>query len=502
MEFFAAEGIVIGKGFYIAKGAMFLIVINITKREKFFSVANIGRQREIAMSRQPRQDYSQPVGNDRQPKTRLSRLFVSGIGTVAFLLLGVGNAFSASQRPEVIAVISSDEGLLSPRAVCVNEKDKEIFIADSTANKVVVCDWKGMRRADFTVPSPSDLAFTADSTLLVISVNTPEIKRFDRFGTAQGILKITGLPYSDPPRFSRIAIDKRGRLYLADSSKNIIIVANAKGTYRTHFGTIDAKKRGIHFESISGLTIMKNRLYVVDGKAAKVFRFNLRGKLRMKFGERGGTPGMLSMPSSVVVDSEGDYLVLDRRRHVISRFNEDGASRGEYGGKGQSKGWFYFPEYMAMDSTGRIYVCEPKRHRVQILRCPRKEQKEKPTKKKAEEVGSLPKNAFPLAIEHKRTIVGYDSSMKFKNPLSICVDPRNNVFIVADSGNRLVSIFTLEGVLRQKLGRAVGIDSPLGVAVDAKGMIYVSQMNSQSILVIGTNGRVRETIDVKKKPDC
>ena len=73
------------------------------------------------------------------------------------------------------------------------------------------------------------------------------------------------------------------------------------------------------------------------------------------------------MPSAIAMDAAGDLYVLDTGNHRIQKFGPDGKYLATYGRQGQGPGEFYYPAWVAVDAKGFIYVTDPNNQRIQVL---------------------------------------------------------------------------------------------------------------------------------------
>lgn len=81
-------------------------------------------------------------------------------------------------------------------------------------------------------------------------------------------------------------------------------------------------------------------------------------------------------------------------------------------------------------------------------------------------------------------ITGYESNNMFGEPASLALDERSGTIYIADSKAGVIDVFTLQGVPVSQYGSGNDLKSPIGVAVDDKGCIYVSERDGGPIKVI------------------
>ena len=73
------------------------------------------------------------------------------------------------------------------------------------------------------------------------------------------------------------------------------------------------------------------------------------------------------MPSAIAADAAGNLYVLDTGNHRVQKFGPDGKYLATYGRQGQGPGEFYYPAWLAIDAKGFIYVTDPNNQRIQVL---------------------------------------------------------------------------------------------------------------------------------------
>jgi sugar lactone lactonase YvrE len=243
------------------------------------------------------------------------------------------------------------------------------------------------------------------------------------------------------------------------------------------------------------------------------------------------------MPSAIAVDGAGDLYVLDSGNHRIQKFGPDGKFLASLGRQGQGPGEFYYPAWLAIDARGFLYVSDPNNQRVQVLTpdgkdhktikgieqgvgpiflgrpgelvtgAPRMRLMMNPDEKKAE---SLPKLVKVLDLEGK-AVREFGEPVDFKNELVNSaaneviptVDGAGQVYLVFPAQNRIEK-YAADGRLLWRADRELPYSMEIrdkgevkrdggnmsirgpqlnrcagGIAVDAKGRIWVVTMTRQ-----------------------
>ena len=243
------------------------------------------------------------------------------------------------------------------------------------------------------------------------------------------------------------------------------------------------------------------------------------------------------MPSVIAVDGAGDLYVLDTGNHRIQKFGPDGKFLASLGRQGQGPGEFYYPSWLAVDDKGFLWVSDPNNQRIQVLTpdgkdhktlkvleqgsgpvflgkagelvegAPRMRLMMNPDEKKPE---SLPKLVKVLDLAGK-AVREFGEPVDFKNELVnsaandviLTVDGDGQVYLVFPAQNRIEK-YAADGRLLWRADRELPYSMEIkdkgevkrdggnmsvrgpqlnrcagGIAVDAKGRIWVVTMTRQ-----------------------
>src|SRR5208337_858378 len=201
-----------------------------------------------------------------------------------------------------------------------------------------------------------------------------------------------------------VAVDSKGRLYVADTKVGAIFVFN------TENNDVELIKHGVNakFGSIFGLAMDDNdNLFVSDGELHHVLVFDAKHKLQAGFGDgtmkdpngmaidaenrllyvadteldqvlvydadtykllrRMGTtgqnhtltdPGNFSKPTNVAVDKDGNLYVSDTYNDRVEIFDADGTFIRAFGKNGDGPGDFARPKGIAVDVDGHVWAAD------------------------------------------------------------------------------------------------------------------------------------------------
>jgi sugar lactone lactonase YvrE len=121
---------------------------------------------------------------------------------------------------------------------------------------------------------------------------------------------------------------------------------------------------GLKVETVNGVRVVHNSGSGAWGKTPKVTLEPVRTLGDVDTADENVA---FYMPSTIGVDGTGSLFVLDTGNHRIQKFGPDGKYLATYGRQGQGPGEFYFPAWLAVDAQGFLYVSDPNNQRIQVL---------------------------------------------------------------------------------------------------------------------------------------
>jgi sugar lactone lactonase YvrE len=207
-------------------------------------------------------------------------------------------------------------------------------------------------------------------------------------------------------------------------------------------------------------------------------------------GTSDGTAGQarFSEPFGIVAAPDGTIFVTDAgRAHRIRRIAPDGGvstlagnARGFVDGVGTAAA-FSTPSGLAFAPDGTLYLADTGNHAIRRITPDGK-------------VTTLAGDGMPGDAD------GRAQQARFNGPIGIAVAPDGRV-IVADTYNDRIRVIDADGTVRTLAGSGVpgaddgvadgaSFDTPTGIAVDARGMIYVADTGNGMVRIVDSNGRV------------
>jgi len=239
-----------------------------------------------------------------------------------------------------------------PIYVAVSPKG-DVYVSDRSASAIFIFSPDGVPQGRVTPPAgledwdPLGLTFDKAGNLYVADV-TPEKHR---------VLVLSPTPAAT------IRIDP------------VLARALPESILKLSFGSQGEEDGQFWFPN--GIAVdSKGRIYVADSNNGRMQAFDKDGKFLFKI-SRGMSSGDLSIPRGIAVDSENRLLIADTSRGAVQAYgiSKSAGSDSEdeplqfLGAFSSSVGdgvFFQFPNGLALDGKGQIYIADRANNRVQI----------------------------------------------------------------------------------------------------------------------------------------
>ena len=254
-----------------------------------------------------------------------------------------------------------------------------------------------------------------------------------------------------------VAFATTGDMVVCEWNANTMRVYDRSHRHLRSFGR--RGQRESRLEEPLGVTVSPdNEIFVAACHCVK--KFTLEGRFLASVGSEGSGPLQFHTPFAIAYNTTNDRVyVCDTVNNRITILNPDLTLHGSFGNKGREPGQLNMPEGIAVNSRGNILVADHLNNRVQIFDA----------------------NGALLS-----SLTQSDSGKKLQGPISVAVSPQDRVFVVENYSNR-VTLFDERGRFIKSFGNrgsADGeFDDPYAVAVDANGLVYVSDTKNDRIQV-------------------
>lgn len=300
---------------------------------------------------------------------------------------------------------------------------------------------------------------------------------------------------------SGVAMDNAGNLYVADQKNCTIRKITPGGMVTTlaglagSSGSADGTGSAARFNTPWGVSVdSAGNVYVADYYNYTVRKITPSGVVTTLAGLAGqsgsadgtGNAARFKYPSGIAVDGAGNVYVADYGNDTIRKISPAGAvttlagSAGQFGSTdgGGGSARFGNPASVALDGAGNVYVADTFNHTIRKI-----------TTSFGAVVSTLAGSAG-----NSGGADGTGSAARFYYPDDVAVDSAGNVY-VADTSNHAIRKVTSGGVVTtlagvaaapgsaDGIGSAVRFNSPVGIAADGAGNIYIADTENDTIRV-------------------
>jgi DNA-binding beta-propeller fold protein YncE len=178
------------------------------------------------------------------------------------------------------------EGLDQPVGVAIDNENRQLYVADSGMDQVLVYD-----------------------------LDTFKLKR--KMGTSGKNHTLT-----EPGQFSRpagVAVDSDGDVYVTDNFNTRVEIFDADGNFISTFGK--AGDGPGYFARPKGIAIDRdNHIWVVDSVQNRVQVFDKEGHLLIYFGGPGNRPGEMMVPEAIAIDNNNRVFTTEQYPGRLQEF--------------------------------------------------------------------------------------------------------------------------------------------------------------------------------------
>ena len=237
----------------------------------------------------------------------------------------------------------------------------------------------------------------------------------------------------------------------------------------------------------------KGNVFVVDSSNNRIRKIATDGTVSTYAGSTSGlTEGNISVaqfasPNGIAIDHADNIYVADVANHRIRKITPEGevstlagSTSGFLNGNG-SAARFASPYGVAVDKSGIVYVADTINHRIR----------------------KITPNGDVTTLAGTGTTGftnGISTVARFASPIGVAVNDSGVVY-VADTSNNRIRVINTEGVVSTLAGSASGgnvdgtgtaaqFNNPSGIAVDSAGTVYVTNTWSNRIRAITPEGVV------------
>ena len=302
-----------------------------------------------------------------------------------------------------------------------------------------------------------------------------------------------------------VATDSAGNVYVAERVNSTIrkitpagVVSTLAGSAR-FIGSADGSGAAARFNWPVGVaTDSAGNVYVADTNSSTIRKITPAGVVSTLagFADIGSADGsaaeaQFSSPQGVSTDSAGNVYVADTYNHTIRKITPVGmvsTLAGTAGVAGSADGSgsaarFNYPCGVATDSAGNVYVADTVNFTI----------------RKITPAGVVSTLAGTAGVPGAAN--GSGAAARFASPMGVATDKAGNVY-VADAGGPTIRKITRAGVVStfagsgatygstDGTGASAQFDQPHGVATDSAGNVYVADTENNTIRKVTPAGVV------------
>ena len=308
-----------------------------------------------------------------------------------------------------------------------------------------------------------------------------------------------------------VAKDKNGNVYVADTGHNSVRKIAADGTITTLAGTGGAGYSGDGGPAVSAqlnqprgvATDTSGAVYISDSGNSRIRIVAADGMIATVAGS--GTAGysgdggpaaqaQLRGPSGMAVDSRGNFYLADSGNNVIRKVSATGtittvAGNGTFGYAGDggpaTAAELSLPSAIAVDSVGSLYIADSNNSVV----------------RKVDTNGTITTVAGN-GVSGYSGDGGSATSAQFSSPLGVAVDSAGDLYI-ADAGNNRIRMVNPAGVIDTVAGNSdvnwyyagdggvptnATLSYPTGLFLDSSGNLYIADQFYNEVRVLIPSG--------------
>jgi PKD repeat protein len=256
------------------------------------------------------------------------------------------------------------------------EKIKAVFLGifclafltlSGTLQAAVMPDYERLSPVTSRLTNPSAVSLDNYANLYVTESVNDRLFKFDQSGNYLSTLSGLARPIS-------VAVDNIDRIYIGNSEKGNVAVYSENFEFLHKLGSGDGE-----FTKPAAISVASDgRIFVADSEEDMIKIYNPDGSENFSFGGSGREDGKFNFPTSVVIDSNLQELIIsdlqvittaygDSEGARVQIFDLNGVFKRSFGEFGQGEGLLTKPMGLAVDSESRIYVADSYQNVVQVF---------------------------------------------------------------------------------------------------------------------------------------
>lgn len=253
-----------------------------------------------------------------------------------------------------------------------------------------------------------------------------------------------------------ITVDKEGRIFVADSGNNRVVVYKLGSWFKKIIGGPDGKMK-----TPTSVALYKNRLYVGSYGTGEIQVYDKSGELKDSLPHQ---KDRLNLPDirtlALTVDSQGNLYASDAKRQQIAVFDREGNLKLIFGKPGYFPGELSYVNGLAVDEENRRII-------------------------------ALDSNNLRLLyFNFEGKFLDYlqlDKIAKelFVAPRGLAYDPEKKAIYIADTLSDNVVILSEQGKILDKSGK-IGLSYPHGLFLGPDKFLYITNRENSDIYLLNS----------------
>lgn len=279
----------------------------------------------------------------------------------------------ASIRDKVVTFVYGRARVMGAPHQVTSDSMLRVIISDPDLRAVHVFDPKG--QASFSILGdqgrrlrlPAGVAVDAEDNIYIADSEAGMVLVYNQYGQfVRYIGNFHGENMYERP--TGIAIDRKaGRLYLADTPRNLVFVLDLQGNVLKRLGKDRHGNGSGEFVSPTQIAVSDHGIVILDAEGSRIqvldFDGNRIAYYRVVVDPHPGA----DRENGLAVDREGNIYISYVARSIIAAYKPDGTPMGTFGQSGSRIGEFLAPKGLWVDANNRIYVSDTENARVQVF---------------------------------------------------------------------------------------------------------------------------------------
>jgi DNA-binding beta-propeller fold protein YncE len=250
------------------------------------------------------------------------------------------------------------------------DSHNRIYVTDTMQGIVFVLDRDNKKvtyigsGSQVSLRLPVGIAVDAKDRVWVADAGGQHVYAFDTNGNA---LMALGKP-GEMANPSSVAVDDaRHHLYVVDTKQHCVLVYDLEsGAYLAKFGERGLGKGQFNFPTNLAVD-RQGRIYVADTMNSRIQIFDPQYQYVDMVGERGNKLGQFLKPKGLALDRYQNLYVVDSDFDNFQIFDQQKHLLMFLGTAGQVPGTFWLPAGICIDRNNYIYVADQANRRIQIF---------------------------------------------------------------------------------------------------------------------------------------